>query len=81
MPKQRWLKNRKEEEEQPQQQEQHVGKGQQQSMPTNELNLQQQPPRKITQTFKKGPPKEYRYLTTVKSSEELDEFRFQVIQE
>jgi hypothetical protein len=77
MPKQSVLKNQNVEQEQPQQQEeQYVGKGQQQSMPSNKL--QQQPPMKITQTFKKGPPKEYRYLTTVKSSEELDEFRFQV---
>jgi hypothetical protein len=78
MPKQRVLKNRNEEQERPQQQEQHVGKGQQQLQSTNKL--QQQPPRKITQNVKKGPPKEYRYQTTVKSFEELDKFRIQVIQ-
>jgi hypothetical protein len=77
MPKRRVLKNQNEEYEQPQQQEQHVEEGQ--STTSNEL--QRQPPRKITQTVKKSPPKEYRYLTTVKSSEELDEFRFQVTQE
>jgi hypothetical protein len=76
MPKQRVLKNRNGE-QQPQQQEQHVGKGQQQSMLTN--GLQQQPPRKMTITVKKGgQPKEYHYQTTVNSFEELDKFRFQV---
>jgi hypothetical protein len=80
MPKQRVLKNRTDDKAKPQQQKQHLEKEQQQLRSTNELKLQQQPPRKITQTVKKGPPKEYRYLTTVKSSEELDKFRFQVIQ-
>jgi hypothetical protein len=80
MPKQRVPKNQNgDEQEKLQQQKQHVRKVQQQSTSTNELQLQQ-PPRKITHTAKKGgQPREYRYLTTVKSSEELDNVRFQVI--
>jgi hypothetical protein len=80
MPKRRVLKNRNDEEqeqEQPQQQEQHLEEEQQQESPsTNEL---QQPPSKITQNVN-GQQKEYHYRTTVKSYEELDNFRFQVIQ-
>jgi hypothetical protein len=80
MPKQRVVKNRNGEQEQPQQQEQHMGQGKQHSMPSNELKLQQQPPRKMTITVKKGgQPREYHYRTTVNSFEELDKFRFEVI--
>jgi hypothetical protein len=78
MPKRRVLKNRNEKQvEQPHQQEQHVEEEEQQQSTTSTSNEPQQPPRKISQ-FLNGQQKEYHYLTTVNSCEELDKFRFKV---
>jgi hypothetical protein len=41
--------------------------------------LQQQPPKEITQNIR-GQKRDYYYLTTVKSLEQLDKFRFKVVQ-
>jgi hypothetical protein len=62
MPKRRVLKKRNDEEEQQQQ---------------STSNEPQQPPRKITQ-FVDGQQREYHFMKTVKSLEELDKIRFQV---
>jgi hypothetical protein len=75
MPKRSVIKNRNDEQEQPQQ-KQRAEEEQQQSTTSND---EPQPPKKMTQ-FLNGQQKEYHYRTSVKSYEELDKFRFQVIQ-
>jgi hypothetical protein len=42
-----------------------------------QTNKLQQPPRKMIKTFR-GQKRDYYYLTTVKSLEQLDKFRFKV---
>jgi hypothetical protein len=42
---------------------------------------QKQPPRKVTKKFKGGQKRDYTFLKSVKSVEELDNIRFKVIQQ
>jgi hypothetical protein len=46
---------------------------------TNKLQQLQQPPREITQNIR-GQKRDYYYLATVTSLEQLDKFRFKVVQ-